>query len=49
MAKNNALKIGAGTAAILLGIYILFNQTNLPDVIFGVIAVGFGFWLLASN
>lgn len=49
MGKNTSLKIGGGTAAIILGLYILFNQQNFSEVIFGIIAIGFGVWLLASN
>ncbi len=46
----NAWKIGTGAGAILLGIYILFNnQNNIINSIFGVIAVAFGLGLLANE
>lgn len=45
----NAWKIGGGAATILLGIYILFNNQNIAEIIFGIIAIGFGIGLLASE
>ena len=45
----NPWKIGVGAGSILLGLYIFFNQNNIIEVIFGVIAIGFGIGLLASD
>ena len=45
----SSLKIGVGSGAILLGLYIFFNPNNLTEVIFGVIAIAFGIGLLASD
>jgi len=48
MAKLNPWKIGIGSGSILLGLYIFFNQNNIFEVIFGVVAIAFGLGLLAS-
>ncbi len=45
----NPWKVGIGAGAILLGLYIFFNQKNIAEVIFGVIAIAFGIGLLASE
>ncbi|MBI2632546.1 hypothetical protein HYW75_06070 [Candidatus Pacearchaeota archaeon] len=42
-------KIGAGAGTIILGVYILFNQRNFLEVIFGIIAIAFGISLIASD
>jgi multisubunit Na+/H+ antiporter MnhC subunit len=44
----NAWKIGVGSGATILGVYVLFTQKDIVSVIFGVIAIGFGIGLFAS-
>jgi len=46
---QRAWKIGFGAGSILLGIYFLFNFRDITSVIFGIIAIGFGIGLIASN
>ncbi len=45
----NAWKIGIGAGAIILGVYVLFNQQNFSEVLFGIIAIAFGLGLIASD
>ena len=49
MGKPNPWKIGIGTGAILLGIYLVFNQKNSIGIIIGLAVIAFGVGLIASN
>tara|TARA_Y100000310_G_scaffold336706_2_gene421965 strand:- start:1552 stop:1704 length:153 start_codon:yes stop_codon:yes gene_type:complete len=50
MAKLSPLKIGVGVGATLLGTYIFLNsQSNLAEVIVGIILTAFGISFIASS
>ena len=46
----NPIKIGGGTATVLLGLYLInLNSLNIPYVIVGIILIGFGIGIMASD
>jgi hypothetical protein len=45
----NAWKIGGGAGAIILGLVILFNRSNLADGVFAVISLIFGVVIIATG
>ncbi len=50
MARLNALKIGIGTGAILLGAYTALNfKDNIIYVVIGIVLAAFGVALIASS
>ena len=49
MANSSPWKIGVGVGAILLGIYLAFNQKDTISIIVGIAAIAFGIGLIASN
>ena len=49
MAKANPLKIGSGSALILIGIYLTFSNFNASATIAGIALIAGGLAILASN
>ena len=47
---TNSIKIGGGVAAILFGLYLIsLNLQNIPNVITGIISIGFGIGIITSE
>ena len=49
MGKANPIKMGFGAGSLILGAYIIFNQTSIVDVIGAVFLIGLGIALITWN
>ena len=45
----NAWKIGVGSGALVLGIYLLFENSDIWSIVGGVFSIALGFGLFASE